>query len=302
MRIILVLLVFCCSQVLSAQIPVPALPHYVNDFTGQLSETDYQSLTSLIKSLPQKTQNQLVVLIVPTTAEETIEQFATRVFDIWKPGHNKQDNGILLLVAWQDHTVHIEVGYGLEGTLTDAQAGKIIRTSIIPAFKNGDLAGGLRKGITDIETLLKEDAPVNATPAAQPLPFSGWWALLVWAIILTIISVRGYIKTLGLTCLGAIVLGFALPISGHDGSWGVLFTLLSFATPFLALVIAFTPFGKKLRNAMGPPNQASARRAFRDESKYNSSYHSSSSPSSSDSDSFHDGGGSSGAGGASGRW
>ena len=85
------------------------------------------------------------MLVVETTGDETIEQYATRVFDSWKPGDKDRDDGVLLLVARQDHTVRIEIGYGLEGIITDAQSGKIIRNSIIPAFKKGDRAGGLQK-------------------------------------------------------------------------------------------------------------------------------------------------------------
>lgn len=159
------------------------------------------------------------MLVVDTTGDETIEQYATRVFDSWKPGDKDRDDGVLLLVAWQDHTVRIEIGYGLEGIITDAQSGKIIRNSIIPAFKKGDLAGGLQKGINDIESRLTGNNSATITPTDHPLPFSGWWALLVWAIILTFISARGYIKTLGVICFAAIVLAFVLPIAGFSGSW-----------------------------------------------------------------------------------
>lgn len=153
------------------------------------------------------------MLVVDTTGDETIEQYATRVFDSWKPGDKDRDDGVLLLVAWQDHTVRIEIGYGLEGIITDAQSGKIIRNSIIPAFKKGDLAGGLQKGISDIESRLTGNNLATITPTDHPLPFSGWWALLVWAIVLTFISARGYIKTLGVICFAAIVLAFVLPIA-----------------------------------------------------------------------------------------
>lgn len=235
--------------------------------------------------------------MVDTTGDETIEQYATRVFDSWKPGDKDRDDGVLLLVAWQDHIVRIEIGYGLEGIITDAQSGKIIRNSIIPAFKKGDLAGGLQKGISDIESRLTGNNLATITPTDHPLPFSGWWALLVWAIVLTFISARGYIKTLGVICFAAIVLAFVLPIAGFSGSWGVLATLLCFATPFLVVAIAFTPFGKKVRDSMRDANQPS-----RHTRSNSSSHYSSSSSSSFNNDNFSGGGGSSGGGGASGRW
>lgn len=217
----------------------------MNDLTGKLTNDEVNTLTNQIKELTQKSHAQLVVLVVETTGDETIEQYATRVFDSWKPGDKDRDDGVLLLVAWQDHTVRIEIGYGLEGVITDAQSGKIIRNSIIPAFKNGDLAGGLQKGISDIDNRLTGNNLATITPTDHPLPFNGWWALLVWAIVLTFISARGYFKTLGLICFTAIVLAFVLPIAGFSGSWGVLATLLCFATPFLAVAIAFTPSAKR---------------------------------------------------------
>ena len=226
MRIFIFLMAFFCSSVFAIQIPVPESPRYVNDLTGKLTNDEVNTLTNQIKELTQKSHAQLVVLVVETTGDETIEQYATRVFDSWKPGDKDRDDGVLLLVAWQDHTVRIEIGYGLEGVITDAQSGKIIRNSIIPAFKNGDLAGGLQKGISDIDNRLTGNNLATITPTDHPLPFSGWWALLVWAIVLTFISARGYFKTLGLICFTAIVLAFVLPIAGFSGSWGVLTTLL----------------------------------------------------------------------------
>ncbi len=109
----------------------------MNDLTGTLTNSEVNTLTNQIKALTQN-HAQLVVLVVDTTGDETIEQYATRVFDSWKPGDKDRDDGVLLLVARQDHTVRIEIGYGLEGIITDAQSGKIIRNSIIPAFKKGD--------------------------------------------------------------------------------------------------------------------------------------------------------------------
>lgn len=298
MRNFIFLMAFFCSSAFATQIPVPEIPKYVNDLTDTLTNNEVNTLTNQIKALTQKNQAQLVVLVVETTGDETIEQYATRVFDSWKLGDKDRDDGILLLVAWQDHTVRIEIGYGLEGVITDAQSGQIIRNSIIPAFKNGDLAGGLQEGISDIESRLTEDNLATITPTDHPLPFSGWWALLAWAIVLTFISARGYIKTLGLICFAAVVLAFVLPIAGFSGSWGVLATLLCFATPFLAVAIAFTPFGRKVRDSMRNANQPS--RHTRSNSNYRDS--SSSSSSSFDNDNFSGGGGSSGGGGASGRW
>lgn len=123
MRIFIFLLAFFCSSAFATQTPVPELPRYVNDLTDTLTNSEVNALTRQIKTLAQEKQPQVVVLVVETTGDETIEQYATRVFDSWKPGDKNRDDGVLLLVAWQDHSVRIEIGYGLEGVITDAQSG-----------------------------------------------------------------------------------------------------------------------------------------------------------------------------------
>lgn len=99
MRIFIFLMAFFCSSVFATQIPVPESPRYVNDLTGKLTNDEVNTLTNQIKELTQKSHAQLVVLVVETTGDETIEQYATRVFDSWKPGDKDRDDGVLLLVA-----------------------------------------------------------------------------------------------------------------------------------------------------------------------------------------------------------
>ncbi len=137
MRNFIFLMAFFCSSVFATQIPVPESPKYVNDLTGTLTNSEVNTLTNQIKALTQKNYAQLVVLVVETTGDETIEQYATRVFDSWKPGDKDHDDGVLLLVAWQDHTVRIEIGYGLEGIITDARPGKLFATVLFRHLKKG---------------------------------------------------------------------------------------------------------------------------------------------------------------------
>lgn len=153
MKNLILLLVLICSSAFAVQVPVPEFAKYINDLTGTLTREEVSTLTSQIKTLTQKSHAQLIVLVVETTGDETIEQYATRVFERWQPGHKNLDDGILLVVAWQDHTVHIEIGYGLEGILTDAQSGQIIRNSIIPAFKKAILLSACNK----VLVILKPD-------------------------------------------------------------------------------------------------------------------------------------------------
>lgn len=143
MRLIFILFTLWCLPGLAQQIAVPELRQQVTDITGTLSTSEQQSLTQQLQDITHKTRAQVAVLVVPSTGDDSIEQYATRVFDSWKLGDKQRNDGILLLVAWEDHAVRIEVGYGLEGVVTDLQAAKIIRDILIPAFKSDDLMGGL---------------------------------------------------------------------------------------------------------------------------------------------------------------
>lgn len=126
----------------------------MTDITGTLSTSEQQSLTQQLQDITHKTRAQVAVLVVPSTGDDSIEQYAARVFDSWKLGDKQRNDGILLLVAWEEHAVRIEVGYGLEGVVTDLQAAKIIRDILIPAFKSDDLMGGLTLASENIGALL----------------------------------------------------------------------------------------------------------------------------------------------------
>lgn len=154
MRLIFILLALWSLPGLAQQIAVPELRQQVTDITGTLSTSEQQSLTQQLQDITHKTRAQVAVLVVPSTGDDSIEQYAARVFDSWKLGDKQRNDGILLLVAREEHAVRIEVGYGLEGVVTDLQAAKIIRDILIPAFKSDDLMGGLTLASENIGALL----------------------------------------------------------------------------------------------------------------------------------------------------
>src|SRR6202023_198017 len=123
-------LLMCWAFAAFADVAVPPLSGRVVDQTGTLSSGDVASLTQSLKDLETRKGSQVAVLIVPTTAPETIEQYSIRVAEAWKIGRRKIDDGALLVVAKDDHKLRIEVGYGLEGSLTDATASRIINEII----------------------------------------------------------------------------------------------------------------------------------------------------------------------------
>lgn len=156
--ITVVLLLFAFSA--HAEVAVPPLKSHVTDLTGTLTPQQINELEATLMNFEKASGSQIAVLIVPTTKPEEIEQYSIRVVDQWKLGRKKIDDGILLLIAKDDHKVRIEVGYGLEGAVPDAIAKRIIEEVIIPSFKNGDYSGGINAGVN---TLIK-------VISGEPLP------------------------------------------------------------------------------------------------------------------------------------
>jgi uncharacterized protein len=137
----------CWAFAAQADVAVPPLSGRVVDQTGTLSAGVISSLTQRLKDFETRKGSQVAVLIVPTTAPESIEQYSIQVAEAWKVGRKKIDDGVLLVVAKDSHKLRIEVGYGLEGALTDVTSKRIIDEAIVPRFQNGDFAGGISVGV-----------------------------------------------------------------------------------------------------------------------------------------------------------
>jgi uncharacterized protein len=149
-RLSVLALVLCWAFAVWADVVVPALTGRIVDLTNTLSRSDIASLDQTLRDFEQRKGSQIAVLIVPTTEPETIEQYSIRVADAWKIGRRKVDDGAILVVAKNDRKLRIEVGYGLEGTLTDAVSNRIINEVIVPKFRSGDFPGGISSGIERI--------------------------------------------------------------------------------------------------------------------------------------------------------
>lgn len=130
--------------------PVPALHRRVTDLTGTLSASQQTDIENTLQAFEQQKGSQVAVLVVPTTQPETIEQYSIRVASQWKLGRKGVDDGVLFLVAKNDRTLRIEVGYGLEGVLPDALCNRIIDGFVVPRFKEGDFFGGIHEGVAGI--------------------------------------------------------------------------------------------------------------------------------------------------------
>jgi uncharacterized protein len=147
------LIAFIATLLMAASawaLDVPALTGRVVDLAHVLPADIAASLTRDLEAHETKTSNQVAVLILPSLEGEPLESFSHRVGTTWKLGQKGTENGILLLIALRERKVRIEVGYGLEGTLTDLRSAHIIRQEIVPRFRSGDLPGGIVAGVQAI--------------------------------------------------------------------------------------------------------------------------------------------------------
>ena len=138
--------------------PIPKLEARVTDLTGTLTAEQQSGLEEKLAAFEARKGAQIVVLIVPTTHPEELEQYSIRVVEQWRIGRAHVDDGVLLIVAKNDRRVRIEVGYGLEGALPDAIANRIITETIRPLFAQNDFYGGINAGVDQIARVIDGEA------------------------------------------------------------------------------------------------------------------------------------------------
>ncbi|MEO5756508.1 MAG: YgcG family protein [Mesorhizobium sp.] len=135
---------------------LPALTGQVVDNAGIIDAATKAALTQKLADFQTKGSDQIVVATIDSLEGEEIEPYATRLFRFWQLGQADKNNGVLLLVARNDRKMRIEVGYGLEGTLTNQHATRIIEDDMVPAFRAGDFSGGISKAVDDMITVLED--------------------------------------------------------------------------------------------------------------------------------------------------
>ena len=161
------LLCLCTTAWAQQLAAIPALDSPVVDTTGTLAPEQKQSLVQQALALQQRKGSQLQILMVPSTQPETIEQYTTRAFERFKLGRKGVDDGVLVVVAKDDHHVRIEPGYGLEGAIPDAIANRVIQEYIVPKFRADDYAGGLAEATAALAKLI-DGEPLPAPMADNP--------------------------------------------------------------------------------------------------------------------------------------
>jgi uncharacterized protein len=268
---------------------VPPLTGRIVDLAHLLPPDVAVSLSAELTEHERKTGNQIAVLTLPSLEGEPLEEFSHRVSTTWKLGRKGTDNGVLLLVVPGERRIRIEVGYGLEGTLTDAKSSQIIRREIIPRFKSGDFPGGIAAGLKAIMGTIEGTytLPVESRDKSEQ---SGPWESVVIAIVIGALVggslFGGKLKGMGSVVSGLLSFVIALPT-------GLKFALLAAVLGmFAALIMASLsgvvgPSGRRRDGGWGYPGLGGGLGSGGGWSS---------------SDSFSGGGGDFGGGGASGRW
>jgi uncharacterized protein len=171
---------------------------YVNDYAGVIKPEAKTAITNLLAELQSKTTAQVAVVTVRSLEGDYIQDFANRLFERWGIGQKGKDNGVLFVTSVDDRKVWIEIGYGLEPVITDADTGRILDEYVMPYFRKGDYSAGIASGSARIASLIAAHAGVQlsggaAVPAAER-PASGgqgisWFGIIV-IIILAIVFIR----------------------------------------------------------------------------------------------------------------
>lgn len=309
--LLLLLLVLLADSILPAA-DIPYLTGRVTDNAQILSETTRQSLTVILKEHEDRTSNQIVVLTVPTINGESIEEYAVEVFEAWKLGRKDKDNGVLIVVVPNDRRMRIEVGYGLEATLTDATAGRIIQFIMTPKFKSGDYDGGISDGVKAIINILEGGEPPdlasknNESEESHILDFEEPDIPIKERILLGafIFGIIGLFTVIGVLTpgVGWFLYFFLIPfwatfpiiVLGTGGAF-ICFITYIIAFPVVKLLIKNTDWYKKAQKDLHTKGSTSIGGFRMTSGGSGSSW-------SSGGSSFSGGGGSSGGGGASGSW
>ncbi|KKR91968.1 MAG: Beta-propeller domain-containing protein, methanol dehydrogenase [Candidatus Woesebacteria bacterium GW2011_GWA1_41_13b] len=168
------LLFFFPLSVWAAALPSPT--GHINDFASILTTEQKATLETGLVDYETKTSNEIAVLIIKSLDGQNIDDFGIKAFEEWKIGKKGKDNGVLLTIAIDDRKMRIDVGYGLEGQLTDSKSGDIIRNIISPEFKKGDYYSGITSGLLAIQEA------IAGTYSSSPQTSSDviFWIIMLW--------------------------------------------------------------------------------------------------------------------------
>jgi uncharacterized protein len=310
MFLLLPIIMFISTILFAAD--VPYLTGRITDNAQLLSPEVNRSLSDSLQAHEKRTGNQIAVLTIATLDGESIEDYAVRVFESWKLGQKGRDNGVLIVVAPNDRRMRIEVGYGLEGTLTDAMAGRIVQNVMTPKFKNGDFDGGIADGARAVIELLEggklqeSGVTTGSTEKSNFFEMEGPELSIQERILLGafIFGIIGLFTAIGILTpgVGWFLYLFLIPFWAVFpivvlGSGAAFYCFIAYVIgfPVTKLFIRKTDWYKKAQKELRTKGQTSIGGFSIGSGSFGSSW-------SSGGSGFSGGGGSSGGGGASGSW
>ncbi len=213
---------------------VPALTARIMDRSGTLNASELSAIEQQLAAIEQRNGAQVVVLMIASTAPEDIFNYANRVANTWKLGRKTVGDGVLFVVAVQDHRMRIEVAKSLEGAVPDVAAGRIIERDMTPAFKRGDYATGLRQGIEAVGQRIAGEKNLPAPePFARVADRSDLWGILLIGLLVLSQVVRSVLgRGKGAAVIGVVGAGLAYVVTASGlialgaGLVAMLWTLL----------------------------------------------------------------------------
>lgn len=255
---------------LFAQIALPTLHQPVTDLTSTLDTQQVQLLNDKLLQLSETKGAQLAVVIINTTESESIETYSLRLAEKWKLGRKGIDDGVLLLIAKEDRELRIEVGYGLEGVLSDVVCKRIIDEIIVPEFKQNNFYQGIQAGVDQIIKLIEGESLPEPKQGAKDQDSS-----FAFVLIFVLFALAGFLRRLLGRFLAAIIIG---AIAGFLIWYATFILIASLAAGFFAFILTLSDLtaGKNFLNRSGGFGGSGG--------------------------GFRGGGGGFGGGGASGRW
>jgi uncharacterized protein len=248
-----ILSVVCAAASLGAK-DIPYLAGRVNDYAGMLDDASRERVEGKLAQLEKATGAQVAVLTIDSLDGEPLEDYSLKVAETWKLGRKGKDNGALLLIVKNDRKMRIEVGYGLEATLTDALSSRILNNVVRPRFKAGDFAGGIEAGVDAIAGTLEgkdvvpAEAPALGTGGPNMPIGARLMGLLIFAVVIGLFSL---IAIFGKGCQSWFLYLFLMPfyaafpivLLGPALGWlPIVLWILVF--PLLKLILGRTHLGK----------------------------------------------------------
>lgn len=253
-----IFILFAISCLGQRAIP-PLAGKRVHDEANVLSGSTVQQLELQLKQFEDTTSNQMAILIIPSLEGDVIEDYALRVaHNEWKLGQSKNDNGVLLLIAVEDRKMRIEVGYGLEGVLTDATCNQIIRNEMAPNFRRGDYDAGVLLAVNSMVRAIGGEYVADGSEENLNLPLSGKEKALIGLFVFGILGMFTFTGIASQGAPGWVLYFFLIPFyaifPGAIFGWGLGLTVLGIylvAFPILKILFRKMGWSKKFTSSGG---------------------------------------------------